>query len=299
MTLELLLLIGSLGATVALMWLAFRPWRQQRAERERLSRLINREQGTGAEVRPASSMKRLLMSAGIELSPVLVTIVLVVIAGAFAAALAMMLGRNPWVALVAGVFALWLCFSAISEAGRLRVWRFESRFVDAIDLVSGALSAGEEPVEAFEHAAESSQYPVKGELHALANRIRASVPIEAAVQPLAERYDCEAVRLFTQLLIAKWEIGGELAPSLKDISKTVRNGVRLRRQLHSSISGAQIAGIIIALLPYVLLTVYVLKRPDALTKIWTYAYGPQLFFGAVLLQIVGLVWLRRILRTEL
>lgn len=299
MTIELLLLIGCLGAAAAFMWLAFRPLRQQRAERERLSRLIGREDSSEPPPPNAAPMRRKLMAAGLGVSPPLVMIVLVLIAGGFAAVIAMMFGGNPIVALVAGGFALWLCFSAIGEAGRIRTWRFETRFVDSLDLAAGALAAGEEPAEAFEHAAESSQDPVRVELQELVGRIRASVPIESAVRPLAERYDCEAVRLFSQLLIAKWEIGGQLAPAIRDITRTVRNGIRLRRQLHASISGAQVAGILIATIPYVVIALYVFRRPDALAKIWAYSYGPQLFFSAVVLQIVGLVWLRRLLRTEL
>lgn len=300
MTIELLLLIASLGAAAALFWLAFRPWRRERAERERLSRLIGREQTDEAEASPQPSrLRRMLMAAGLDVSPALVLAVLVLVGIVFGWAIGSMFGQNIIVSIAAGAFALWLCFAAVSEAARLRTWKFESRFVDAIDLAAGALAAGEEPADAFEHAAEASEEPVRGELLDFVNRIRASVPIETALRPMMERYDCEAVRLFSQLLIAKWEIGGQLAPALKDISKTVRSGVRLRRQLHASISGAQAAGLIVAATPYILLTVFLFKRPEALTKIWSYVYGPQLFFAAVMLQIVGLMWLRRLLRTEL
>lgn len=300
MTIELLLLIASLGAAVALFWLAFRPWRRERAERERLSRLIGREQAEDVESIPQPSrLKRLLMAAGLDVPPVLVLVAILLLAVVFGWAIGTMFGQSMLAGGVAGVFALWLCFAAVSEAGRLRTWRFESRFVDSIDLAAGALAAGEEPADAFEHAAGASDEPVRTELQELVNRLRASVPIETALRPMMERYDCEAVRLFSQLLIAKWEIGGQLAPALKDISKTVRSGVRLRRQLHASISGAQVAGLIVAATPYILLTVFLVKRPQAIAKIWAYAYGPQLFFAAVLLQVVGLMWLRRLLRTEL
>lgn len=302
MSVELLLLVGSLGAAVAFGWLAFRPWRQQRQERERLGRLLAKDREDATEVegekRP-SLFRRRLLSAGLNVPPIAVVAVLILIAGAFGAAMGMMLNGNPWVALVAGALALWMLLSVIYEAARWRVSRFETRLVDALDLATGALAAGEEPVEAFEHAAEGAQEPARTELLDLVARLRSSLPVEAAIRPMADRWDCEAVRLFSQLLIAKWEIGGQLAPSLRDITRTVRNGLRLRRQLQASLSSAQVAAFVIAGIPYVLLLFFLWKRPQMITSIWALSWGPTVFFFAILLQIVGFVWLRRILRIEL
>lgn len=301
MNYELLILIGLLAAAAALIWLAFRPWRRERAERERLTRLMGRDLDATEVDAPArpSGLRRTMLSAGIDANPAIVVAIFAVVAIAIGFLLASMFGGSVIIGAVAAGLALWLFFAATSEAARMRTWRFESRFVDAIDLSAGALAAGEEPADAFEHAAEASQSPVREELLELVNKIRSSVPIESAVQPMAERYDCEAVRLFTQLLIAKWEIGGQLAPALKDISRTVRNGVRLRRQLHASVSSAQVAGLIVAIAPYLLLLIFLARRPEMVSKLWAYAYGPQLFFTAVMLQVIGLMWLRRLLRTEL
>ncbi len=302
MSVELLLLVGCLGAAAAFAWLAFRPWRQQRTERERLGRLLVKDQGEAtlveAEKRP-SSFRRRLLAAGLGVPPILVVVVLIVLAGLFAAAIASMLGGNPWIALAAGAFALWLFFSMIGEAARWRITRFETRLVDALDLASGALAAGEEPVEALEHGAEGALEPARAELMDLVARLRSSVPVESAVRPMADRYDCECVRLFTQLLIAKWEIGGQLAPSLRDITRTVRNGIRLKRQLNASLSSAQIAAIIIGALPYVLLFFFLWRRPEMVTTLWAQSWGPTVFVLAVITQIAGFIWLRRIMRIEL
>jgi tight adherence protein B len=140
---------------------------------------------------------------------------------------------------------------------------------------------------------------VRRELRDLAAQLRGSVPVESAVQRMLTRYDSESVRIFTQLVIAKWEVGGPLAPALQAVTRTMRHGQRLRAQLHTHVMGAQTAAIVVAVIPYLLMAVFLWKRPQSLAGVWGLPWGPQAFVAAVVLQLIGFVTLRQILRTEL
>jgi tight adherence protein B len=257
------------------------------------------EEPEQVEERPPGRLERALRAAGVGMPP-LVAMVLIIVIGATVTLLAA--GISPvlvWAAPLAGLAAVWILFSLINEAARQRAWRFENRLVDAIDLMAGALSAGLSPVEAMASAAEGALEPVKSELRFAAEQLNASVPIERALRRLSVSYDCEGVRIFTQLLIAKWEIGGPFAPVLQSVNRTMRHGIRLRAQLHTHVAGAQTSAIIVALIPYLLIAFFAWKRPEAISRIWTLPWGPQMFVGAIVLQVAGFTWLRRILRTEL
>jgi tight adherence protein B len=257
------------------------------------------EEPEQVEERPPGRLERALRAAGVGMPP-LVAMVLIIVIGAAVTLLAA--GISPvlvWAAPLAGLAAVWILFSLINEAARQRAWRFENRLVDAIDLMAGALSAGLSPVEAMASAAEGALEPVKSELRFAAEQLNASVPIERALRRLSVSYDCEGVRIFTQLLIAKWEIGGPFAPVLQSVNRTMRHGIRLRAQLHTHVAGAQTSAIIVALIPYLLIAFFAWKRPEAISRIWTLPWGPQMFVGAIVLQVAGFTWLRRILRTEL
>jgi tight adherence protein B len=251
------------------------------------------------ETRPPGRLERALQAAGIGMPP-MVAAVLIVLAGVAVTLLAMTISPVlVWAAPLAGLAAVWILFSLISEVARQRAWRFENRLVDAIDLMAGALSAGLSPVDALASAAEGALEPVKSELRFAAQQLQASVPVERALRRMSIRYPCEGVRIFTQLLIAKWEIGGPFAPVLQSVNRTMRHGLRLRSQLHTQVAGAQMSAIIVALIPYLLIAFFAWKRPEAIERVWSLPWGPQLFVAAILLQIAGFIWLRRILRTEL
>jgi tight adherence protein B len=204
-----------------------------------------------------------------------------------------------WFGPLAALGVVWLVSSLVTEVARQRAWRFENRLVEAVELMVGALSAGQSPVDAIGSGAEGALEPVKSELRELAAQLRASVPIERAVRRIVLRYDSDSVRIFSQLLIAKWEVGGPLAPALQAVTKTMRHSLSLRGKLHTQIAGAQSAAVLVSILPYLIIAVFIWKRPEALTVVWRLPWGPQLFASAIFLQIAGFVWLRRILRIEL
>jgi len=273
-----------------------------REDAEHLGRLLGRStafDATPQEESEPGAFERRLRSAGLKLSPAAAIGIIAGIA-LLAALIGMTLSPGLyWAGPVVALAMFWLISSAIAEMARQRSWRFENRLVDAIDLTVGALSAGQTPVDALASGGEGALEPVKGEIRELANQLRASVPVDRAVRGMALRYDSEGVRIFTQLLIAKWEVGGPLGPALQSVTRTMRHGLRLRGQLHSHIAGAQTSAIVVAILPYILVAVFLWKRPEALAMVWQLRWGPQLFAAAILLQLAGFVWLRRILRIEL
>jgi tight adherence protein B len=302
-------LVEEILALIILLVIVFLLLRSVRLSRNRaedelhLGRLLAGRQAAEeperAEEPTPSRLERMLQGAGIGMPPV-VAVVLIVLTGVVVTLLAMNISPVlVWAAPLAGLTAVWVLFSLISEMARQRAWRFENRLVDAIDLMAGALSAGLSPVEALASAAEGALEPVKSELRFAAGQLHASVPVERALRRMSIRYDCEGVRIFTQLLIAKWEIGGPFTPILQSVNRTMRHGLRLRSQLHTHVASAQMSAIIVALIPYLLIAFFAWKRPEAIGRVWALPWGPQLFVAAIILQVAGFIWLRRILRTEL
>jgi tight adherence protein B len=300
--LQLALFVAAIAVIVFATVKVVRGRRELRADEFHLGRLLGRIEAdvpVPVDEKEPGPFARRLQAAGIAW-PAGAVLGLVLLLGFIVMLLVAGLSpRMTWAAPLAALVLVWMLVSLLSEAARQRAWRFEQRLVDAIDLMVGALSAGQNPADAIGSGGDGALEPVKSELHELSAQLRASVPIERAVRRMLARYDSEGVRIFTQLLIAKWEVGGPLAPSLQAVTRTMRHGQRLRGQLHTHVAGAQTAAIIVAVIPYLLVAVFLWKRPEALESVWALPWGPQLFVGAVVLQLVGFITLRRILRIEL
>lgn len=204
--------------------------------------------------------------------------------------------------LIAGVITLAmviLAFNVYRDLWEWRIRRFEEELVDAVDIMQAALQAGQTPAQSLTLAAEASRGAVKRELGEVAQRLDLGMRIEQATQRLREWYDCEGVRLFTQVLIAKWNVGGDFALMMKSVNRIIRERVKLKVRLQGQLAGARYAAVLVAFLPYLVIPVMLWQDPDWWPTLSRHPWGPRALAGAILLQVVGFIWLRKTLRTEI
>lgn len=285
-----------LGADLVVEWL------RRRRDRQRLAALDGdartRAEELDREARPDPLRRRLeasglpLNAAGFFAGAMLVAVVaFLVLLDLFPAA--------PLAAVAGGLVAAVICWLLLGQWGQLRARRFEIKLVDAVGFMVGALEAGQNPVQAFASAADASDGAVAKELTAVTERLEVGIGIRRALAPILRGYDAPGTRLFVQTIVAKWETGGDLAPVLESVARVMRERLRLRLRLQSQLAGARLSAVLIAILPYLAVPVFLWQRPEWIDRLVTHPAGPQLLVAAVMLQIVGFLWLRRLLRVEL
>ncbi len=245
------------------------------------------------------ALERKLRAAGLPIGPL--TFVAAVLLG-LVAVVVLLLAEFPNLAVAAiagGGLALYLPWAWLGSLGRWRARRFEARLGEALGFMVGSLQAGENPTQAFASVAEASTGAIRREFGEVAHRLELGMPIRRALSRITEGYDAEGVRLFAQSLIAKWEVGGDLAPLLESVGRIVRDRIQVRLRLLSQLGGARVTAVGVALLPYAVIPIFLWKLPSMIHRLFDHPLGPPLLVVAVLLQIVSWMWLGRILRIEL
>lgn len=205
----------------------------------------------------------------------------------------------PLAALIVFAFALYLPWTLATEWAKVRARRFEQALIEAIDLMAGALYAGGNLAQALRSAGSVSDDPIRSEFGEADRRLALGMPLNRAMGRMAERFDGEGVRLFTQTLVAKSQSGGDLAPVLKSLNETLRDRWRQQRQVQAQLAGARVSAVGVAVMPYLLAPILVSMRPDWLRLIVGHPLGQPLLAFAVMLQLIGMLWLWNILRREL
>jgi tight adherence protein B len=303
--LEILLLVIAVAAIVIVSFDLLRSPMRRRRERSYLDQLSSEdpEADGGAreleEPRRMPRLQRLLRSAGLGLGVLAFLALAALFAVIVFLAILSISDRLLLTAILVAVLAFYLPFVVLTEWGRWRAWRFEERLMDPVDFLVSALDAGENPTQALDSAAGVGRDPVKAELRGVVGRLNAGVGIEGALEPMLRRYDSEGVRLFAQTLIVKWRAGGDLGGVMRKVAEVLRERVAINLRLKSELAGVQIAAILIALLPYLLIPFFLATRPTWSPALLDSPSGPVLLALAVSLQLVGFLWLRRILRLEL
>ncbi len=290
------------AAVLAVVYLGFDSWRDRARRRDQLhlERLgTRRPEGDGVPAVAPGAVERRLRAAGLRLGPAIYLAGIVLFAAGVCLALLTVFPAAPIVAAVGAGFAAYAPDGLVRAWGRRRARCFETKLVDAIDHMINALAGGENATQAMAIAAEASEEPIRTELAEVLDRLALGMTVERSLARMIAGYDSESVRIFTQSLMAKLAAGGHLAPVLRNVREIIKERLKLRLQLESQLAGAHFSAILIALLPYALIPVYLWRKPDWVERSLAHPLGPQLFFFAVLLQIVGFLWLRRILRMEL
>ncbi len=294
----------TLLAALALTGAAVRDLLRWRRDRMHLKRLADRGAvGTSddeAQESPAGLVVRRLRAAGLRRLHPLVYLASSAVLGVLALlGLRRLVSGMPVAAAIGGGLAVYIQWLLVKTWGKRRARRFEAKLADAVGFMVGALTAGENLSQAFASTAETAQGVARKEFKEVAHRLRLGMPIRQALRRMEQGYDCEGTRLFTRTVIAKWQAGGDLAPVLDNVGQVIRERLKIRWRVQSHMAGARVAVGMSAAIPYLLIPFFLWQRPDWIARLRDDPLGPKLLLSAVLVQIVGLLWMRRILRIEL
>ncbi|MCM2269101.1 MAG: type II secretion system F family protein [Thermoanaerobaculia bacterium] len=297
---EIVLLLLALGVALFAAGEIWRESRRRRVEREHLDRVAGDATG-GADAthdgeRTPGPLTRRLRGAGLALPAPIFLLAVALFAAGIAFGVWAVLPRLPLAAVLAGILAAYLPFSLVEAAAHRRSRRFLEKFVDAVDVMCAALDGGEPPANALATAAVSAEEPAKSEIREAHSRLQVGFSVRRSFARMVERYDSEGVRLLTQTMIVKWQAGGDLSPVLRAVNQIARERLRHDRELRTHLAGAQASAVLTAVLPYLLLPFFLWKRPEWFRELTGTQLGLQLLTIAILLQFVGMLWLRRLMR---
>jgi len=195
--------------------------------------------------------------------------------------------------LAAALPLLWL------RARRMRrVRRFERQLADGVDLIVSGLRSGFNTPEAMTLVATEMKDPIATEFRVLLTRLRMGEPAADALEALHVVVPGEGVRLFATALSLKWELGGELTEVLRNVGMTLRSRFRLEQKIRSLTAQARLSGWILLAIPYLLAAFFYAFGRESLTLLIEHPFGRTLLIATIGFQVIGLLWVRRLVRLE-
>jgi tight adherence protein B len=147
--------------------------------------------------------------------------------------------------------------------------------------------------------ADEAPEPVATEFRQTFEEQRFGLPFDDSLLALAERMASTDARILVTAITIHRQVGGNLAEILDNIAFMVRERFKLRRQLRVITAQGRLSGYVLAALPIVLgLALWVLN-PEYMLPLLQEDTGRYLLAGAAVFQVVGYLWIRRILDIEL
>jgi tight adherence protein B len=244
-----------------------------------------------------SRLQRMLDQAGKQ-SPayrvVVVSFLLGVVAFIFAASMTPQLA----IAVALALFAMWLPIWKLSKDRGKRLSRFEEQLPDGLDITTRALRAGYPFSEALKVVADELEDPVAKEFGLVFHDINYGGDVRRAMLNLLERIPSITVMAFVTAVLVQREIGGNLTELLDSLATSIRGRFRFHRKVKSISAESRMSAWVITLIPFFLAGLLTLVDPEYMGELTRDPTGRQLIVLAFVMMMVGIYWIRRIIRID-
>jgi tight adherence protein B len=208
-------------------------------------------------------------------------------------------GLRPWLALpllpVAIIVPRWLL--GFLKARRQR--RLMAQLPDALALLAGLLRAGHGLTQGLALLSANQSAPLCQELQLVIRKHRLGVPLDGALQELAERIPEPDVALVVLAVRVSREVGGNLAETLLRLSDGVRSRLLLCERIGTLTAQGKLQGAIIGLLPLILMLALTILDPQPMRLLFGTAAGWATLGVIAALEVAGFLLIRRIVRIDL
>jgi tight adherence protein B len=106
------------------------------------------------------------------------------------------------------------------------------------------------------------------------------------------------VKFFVTAVTIQRETGGNLAEILDSLSSVVRERFKIKRQVRVHTAHGRITGLVLLALPVFLAIALSMINPDHMRPLFQERMGQTMIVATIVMQTIGFVWIRRVIRIE-
>ncbi|MEA1961390.1 MAG: type II secretion system F family protein [Bacillota bacterium] len=239
-----------------------------------------------------------LISAGIPLrSEEFIPICLVCIVG-FPLVM-FLISSNPWIPIMVAVICVMLPRIFINYKKEHRLQALNLQLGDALVVMANALRSGFGFQQAMDTVRKELPPPISSEFTWTLREMTLGFSQEEALKNMSHRVNSEDLDMVITGIIIQRQVGGNLAEILENISETIRERARIKREIKILTAQGRLSGLIIGLLPVGLIGIMLAINPAYFTVMVTDPRGMTVLVAAFIFEIIGALMIRKIIDIRL
>ena len=185
---------------------------------------------------------------------------------------------------------------------RFRASRRQAAFADQLDdslqLMASSLRAGHSLLRAVDSVASEADAPTAEEFSRIINETRVGRDLNDALDEVAERMGSDDFTWVAQAIAIHREVGGNLAEVLDAVGHTIRERNAIRRQVKALSAEGKLSAIVLMALPFGVTFFISLTNPGYIAKFTQSTTGYAMLAAALVMLLVGGLWLRSTVRIK-
>jgi tight adherence protein B len=206
------------------------------------------------------------------------------------------LSDSPLLALLLSVGAVMVPRAMLSRSARKRRAKFADQLEGTLQLISGSMRAGYGLVSAMSTVATEAPSPTSDEFGRVVIEVRVGRDLTSALRGVADRMRNDDLAWVTDAISIQQEVGGNLAEVLDAVGSTIRDRNQIRRQVQALSAEGRMSAVILIALPFGIAGVLAVVNPGYLETLFDTATGKVLMLIGSVLMVLGIIWIRRIVK---
>jgi tight adherence protein B len=172
---------------------------------------------------------------------------------------------------------------------------FTEQMPDVLMMISRSLRAGHSMNSAIELVGSEMAHPA-GELFRMAfDQQKLGLRLLDTLSNMGNRMESLDLRFFITAVTIHSEVGGNLAEILDKLAETIRERIKIRRQIRVYTAQGRLSGYVLAVMPLVAFFMMNIMLPGYEQHLFTEKIGNIMLITAFSLQLVGFLIIRKII----
>jgi tight adherence protein B len=253
----------------------------------------------GDYILPAIWLNRLIAQSGVKLGVTGFPLILVGLSGALVLLTLLASGSVLLaiaVGLLVGAGAPVLVLMVIRHR---RLKKFEAQLPEAMDTLVRSLRAGHPVQAAIRLIVREMPDPIGTEFAIVSDELTYGLDLEMAMKNLHRRVGQQDLGLLVAAVGLQGKTGGNLAEILGNLSRVIRDRLRMRLKVKALSAEARFSAMILSILPIALFALLSVIAPNYYGQVWHVAFVKPLLVAGAVWMMLGNIIMYRMVRFEI
>lgn len=179
-----------------------------------------------------------------------------------------------------------------------RLKLFIDQLADGITIIANSLNSGFSLQQSIDTMVKQMPPPISYEFLLALREHRLGKPMEVALADMQRRVPSNELHLIVTAISLSRETGGNLSQVLESIANMLREKIRIEGKIDALTSNGKLQGLLIGFLPLVMGMLMYIIDPDLIAPMYKTQVGWALIGLMTILEMVGLVIIRKIVTIQ-
>ena len=201
--------------------------------------------------------------------------------------------------LLGAAVGIFLPHALIRALRRRRLAKLENQLVAGVQTLASGVRAGLNLAQSLQLVARDGPSPLRQEFAHLTREYEYGISLDEAMNNAANRIGSSDFRLLFAALHTHRERGGDLGETLDRIAASIREIQRLEGRVKSLTAQGRATARALAAMPGVILGILYLIDPPGVVKLFIEPLGKLIIAGIILLNILGFLWIKKVVAVDI